>query len=191
MVTVDTAVKKGRIHLYWLLLFLMLLGFILLCLMSAVGASDSNWGFACIIGGYVWTFLLPAFYYLLMLPRWRIWALSNVRNVHELKQRAILSHLYPESHSFVWRLAIKSAQQVAILEELQKKFNEPDVFEDDYSIPQQTEYFTSKSNKLFFLIFAIASVITAIIFLKENNVFAGSIVMFGAIFSGIIWLRLL
>lgn len=190
MVTVDTAIKKGRIQLYWLPVCLCFIGFISLCVFEDIDAQGSFWLRACVIAGYICTFVLPAFYYLLMLPRWRIWALSNVRNVHELKQRANLSHLYPESHSFVWRLAIKSARQVAILEELQHKFNEPDVFSDDHAIPFQTEYFISKSNKLFFLIFAIASLIAAIIFLEESNVFAGLIVMLGAIFSGVIWLRL-
>jgi hypothetical protein len=188
MVTVDTALKKGRLQLLWFPWCLMGIGFMLLGLVGEFDVPEGKWARASVVfGGYILTFLLPPFYYLLVLPRWRIWALSNVRNVHELKQRAALRHLYPEKQSLVWRWAIKSARQIALLEELEKKFEQPDIFEDDDAIPPcQIEYFPSKSDKLIFLIFAIASLIASIYFFRERNLFACIIMLPGALLAVIV-----
>lgn len=157
--------------------------------------------FACaflwlVAGDIIWinivctvaTFLLPTFlclfYYFLMLPRWRIWAFSNVRNVHELKQRAILGQISPKDGSFLWRFEIKNGMQKQQIEELEQKFAIPDVFTDDHNIPFEKSYFYSKIDTVLYLLFTIGAVLGALIFLLQGEYLLGILLLACAVVFG-------
>ena len=126
----------------------------------------------------------PLLYYFVRLPQWRIWAFSNVRNVHELKQRAILGRVFPQEGSFWWRLEIKTAEQKRIIHELTDKFDLPDVFEDDYTIPYETAYSYSKTDRITYVVMTVVSLVVAIVFLPEKEYYTGTIMAVFSIFFG-------
>ena len=186
MVTVDAAIKKGRVQLFWVPLFIMLIIIILMSLGLAFAENGSDWVLVCGIGGFFLIFLLPFLYYFIMLPRWRIWAFTNVRNVHELKQRARLGQIVPKEDSFLWRFEIKSAEQADMLRNLEERFLQADIFEDDYSIPYQTDYSYSQSDKFVFIFFTLAGFAGAIVLFTMHQVFTGLIVLAGAVGFGVL-----
>ena len=75
------------------------------------------------------TFGLMWLWWSVMITKWRIWAFSNVRNVHELKQRAINEKLiWPDDSEFN-KTEIRSKEQEKKLREINKKFEQPDEIE--------------------------------------------------------------
>jgi hypothetical protein len=44
-----------------------------------------------------------------MITKWRLWAFENVRNVHELKERAVQAKLIWPDHSIFEKMEIRSA----------------------------------------------------------------------------------
>lgn len=75
---------------------------------------------------------------------WWIWALERVRNVHELKQRAVANQLMAEDDSWKHKIWFKTPAQKARLLALQHKFEQPDEMYDDPSVPSRTEIVFSK-----------------------------------------------
>ncbi len=78
---------------------------------------------------------------------WRIWAFSNVRNVHELKRKAIQERLV-STKRFVEKTEIRTKSQKRKLLELEQKFSFPDIFEDDPTIPYEVVLRFSKRDKI-------------------------------------------
>jgi hypothetical protein len=171
MVSVDEALKKGRWLLFWVPLII---------LFGSTGLFVGAFLYLT-TGDVIWVNIvctiailsLPAFicflYFFFMLPRWRIWAFSNVRNVHELKQRAILRQIYPKDESFVWRLVIMNAEQKQQIDDLQRRFDVPDEFVDDPSIPSETTYSYSPILSFFYLLSSAASLSLTVIFLFNKE----------------------
>jgi hypothetical protein len=183
-VTVDEAIKKGRKQLSYTPVFIL---FVLLAI-SMVGVylieNDTIWMPIWGFSSFGCAFVLPLVYYFIMLPRWRIWAFSNVRNVHELKDRAKLANIYPKDGSFLWRLEIKNATQKAQLAELGNKFEQPDVFIDDLSIPFETQYAYSQVLNFFYLLFTISGIVCFVVFLNGGEIFISLLLFAGCIFLG-------
>lgn len=179
-ISVDVAIKKGRWLLFWspLLVFFgtMGLGYVFIIYFTA---GDVIWiNILLAFAQILLPFAIMIIYYSLMLSRWRIWAFTNVRNVHELKRRAILAQIYPKDGSFFWRLEIKTAEQKRIIETLNNKFQRPDIFEEDYSIPFETTYSYSKADRFLYLLFSIGTASCAVF------LFSGSEVVFGLLLAG-------
>lgn len=84
-----------------------------------------------------------------MIVKWRLWAFEHVRNVHELKQRAVEERLIWPDDSVFEKTEIRSASDKAQWTSLQMKFEKDDLFEDDLSIPNETIICYSKANTLF------------------------------------------
>jgi hypothetical protein len=79
-------------------------------------------------GGIVVIFFLFEFVFawliwLFMITKWRIWAFQNVRNVHELKKRAIIEILIWEVGNFFEKTEIRSNHDKIKLKQLEVKIN--------------------------------------------------------------------
>ncbi len=178
-ITVESAIKKGRWQLFYIPSIIFFASLALS--MSGLYFLDNGtiwipfWGFS----SFACVFILPMLYYFFMLPRWRIWAFGNVRNVHELKQRALLGQIYPKDNSFWWRLEIKNATQKEQIETLESKFNQPDIFVDDPNIPYETSYSHSQFLNLFYLLFTIVGIVSAITLLIAEELLIGFFVLIG------------
>ena len=82
----------------------------------------------------------------IMITKWRTWAFANVRNVHELKKRAIEEKLIWRDGSFFEKTEIRSDEDFLALKKIEKKFKAEDIYREDFSLPANTEIFLSKLN---------------------------------------------
>jgi hypothetical protein len=84
-------------------------------------------------------------YWSLAVPKWRLWAFDNVRNVHELKKRAIRENLIWPDESFFGNTEIMNATEKEKWQLLQDKFNKEDIFIEDFTVPEETIIYYSKT----------------------------------------------
>ncbi len=92
----------------------------------------------------------------IMITKWRIWAFENVRNVHELKKKAISAKLIWDDNSWFGKTEIRTSFDRARLAELEKKFLKSDIHREDFSVPPATTIFYSKATALFELVLGLA-----------------------------------
>lgn len=125
-----------------------------------------GWG---ILISIVVAFLLSWLWWSIMITRWRLWAFDKVRNVHELKRKAIQELLIWKDNNFFEKTEIRTAKQAEKWILLQKKFELEDVFYDDLSVPEVVVIYYSKWSKYtmgFIVLFGI--LIGIYMFLKYN-----------------------
>ncbi|MEC4005263.1 hypothetical protein OX283_011390 [Flavobacterium sp. SUN052] len=120
----------------------------------------------------------------LSIVKWKIWAFENVRNVHELKRKAIQNNLIWKDDSWFNKTEIINYEQKQKLKRLEKKFLEKDVYYDDSSVPKETIVNFSKGGIVFGFVFGIGAIVLGIYtFLQErNNYFILLFVAFGLYF---------
>ncbi len=140
-VTVDEAIKKGK-----LMVNIPVLGVIVGCPMTAFYLFRKNlipnWGIGiAILIGIILSWLMWSF----LITKWRIWAFDNVRNVHELKRKAIQEKLIWKDGSVFEKTEIRSKEDVIKLQKLNNKFEIKDEYKEDYSLPVKTEIYNSKA----------------------------------------------
>lgn len=139
-ITVDKAIKRGH-----LIVNVPVLIAIIGCPALALYLSKKNFipgwgiGIAFLIG-----FILAWFIWGFMITKWRIWAFENVRNVHELKKRAIQEKLIWNDGSIFEKTEIRYSEDKIKLKKIEQKFEKEDEYKEDYSLPQKTEIFYSK-----------------------------------------------
>lgn len=88
--------------------------------------------------GFILTFVFAWLWWSFMITKWRLWAFDNVRNVHELKKRAIQEKLIWSNNSFFEKTEIRTVTDKDKLNTLSNKFNQEDVFLDDLTIANET-----------------------------------------------------
>lgn len=145
-ITVEGAIKKGHRVVTWPVSIIMF----------------GTWGVCFYVGvetAIYWIipvgFLLgPLFgwlYWSFSVPKWKLWSLRNVRNVHEWKERAIKEKLIWTDGSPFAKTEIWNSYDREILKILNNKFNtldEPSVFKDDTEVPAETLIYWSKTRHL-------------------------------------------
>jgi hypothetical protein len=171
-VTVDEALRKGKRNINIPALLIML-GIIGLSIYFVIAKDVSGWYAA---GGIAAGFILGWLYWSLAVTKWRLWAFENVRNVHELKRRAIKDKLIWSDGSIWERTEIRSADDKQKLIELNNKFSRPDVFSDDFTVPGETIVYYSKVMALLQVIFMIALFFGGLYFVVyEHSYFIGAL----------------
>lgn len=151
-VSVDEALAKGRrmlINIPMILLFTPPV----IATYLVIQKEYSGW---LIMILFVLGLVLAYLYWAVMVTRWRLWAFENVRNVHELKKRAIKEKLIHEEGSFYEKTEIRTSSDKEKWQFLQSKFDQPDLFMDDYDVPAETTIYYSKSKNIGELIFMLA-----------------------------------
>jgi hypothetical protein len=180
-VTVDEALRKGKRYIN-LPIYVILFGMIGLSVYFVAVENFSGWYNATgVTVGFVFSYL----YWSFAITKWRLWAFENVRNVHELKQRAIKEKLIWPDDSFFGRTEIRTVDQKQRLINLQDKFNRPDIFNEDYSIPAEKIIYYSKIKGLLQAIFMMAVFAGGLyVVIHEHNYVIGAIIsVVGAIFT--------
>lgn len=165
MVTVNDAIKRGKY-----LLTYPTLAIVLICIFAPLVLSV--YGFCppwFMIFGLIFSVVPSWIWWSFMVVKWKVWAFSNVRNVHELKRKAIKENLiWPDESSFakteVWNQTEKEKWS-----EIQIKFNKDDVFEDDFNVPNESIIYYSRSKNLMELIIMAALVVGGFYFLYEES----------------------
>lgn len=168
-VSADDAVSKGQRMINY-----PVLAIIIGC--SVIGIFTGTfyhktWLFAGGIGG---GFIAGWIYWSFMITRWRIWAFDNVRNVHELKKKAIKAKLIWPDDSVFNKTEIRTAEQKEKWEQLQEKFKKEDVFVDNLEVPSETVIHYSKGKNFFEMSFMLLMTLVGIYLLStEKNLYTG------------------
>lgn len=180
-VSVDAAIAKGHRMVNYPTMMVMF-GVIGLSLYLGIGEILPVWimpvgiGLSFVLAWLCWSF---------MITRWRMWAFEKVRNVHELKKRAIQEKLIWSDDSIFEKTEIRTAAHKKKWQLLQSKFEEEDVFHDDITIPAETIIYYSKGKNYFEMILLLGGLVTgAFLLLKTDMYIFGSIlVILGAYFG--------
>lgn len=145
MVTVDKALRKGQLIVN-IPVFLIMFGVMGLCFFLSI-KKLAPYYLAPI--GILLGPLAGWIYWSFAITRWRIWAFTNVGNVHELKSRAIASKLiWPDGNIFE-KTEIRTTRDKELINELENRFHESNNAKqviDDPTIPPVTKVFYSKTN---------------------------------------------
>lgn len=177
-VTVEQAIKKGiRLINYpvWTIFIIAMLSPIYFTIKEIIPV----WAFFIC---FILAIFLPILYWAFMVTKWKLWAFENVRNVHELKKRAIQERIIREDNSFYEKLEIRNFEEKEKWKTLQKKFNISDIFKDDLTIPDETKiYFSKRKNYTEFIIFSFCLLIPIMIFLNKGYI-SGTIFLIVIIF---------
>lgn len=140
-ITVDKAIMRGHLIVN-VPVFIAIMG----CPALAVYLSELNlipgWGIGiAFLIGFVLAWLIWSF----MITKWRVWAFENVRNVHELKKRAIQEKLIWNDGNIFEKTEIRNYEDKRKLNKLEKKFEREDEYREDYYLPFKMEIHYSKT----------------------------------------------
>lgn len=105
--------------------------------------------------------LFPLFYRSYRVTKWKLWAYEKVRNVHELKGKAVMQGIISEDHGFLERL-FRTAAEESKLKELELKFRVPDLFTDNQGIPEETTFYYLVNNLILPVLLIILGVLGAL-----------------------------
>lgn len=150
-ISVNYAIKRGQIMVN-LPVFIVLIGFPSLSWYLSNQNVIPEWGILVAIGcGFVFAWLIWSF----MITKWRIWAFKNVRNVHELKKRAVEAKLIWNDNHIFEKTEIRTKNKKIKLKKIQEKFAFEDVYKEDYSVSPVTKIYYSRFDYSFQLFIAI------------------------------------
>lgn len=153
-VTVEDAIKKGHKMLtYPANLISIINGVIFLFLVINTLVSIYLFLFGLFFG-----FVLGRLYWLIRVPQWKIWAFENVRNVHELKKRAIRERLIYHDGTTEEKFEYWTARTKQKWKNLERKFEQEDLFIDDPTIPSETIIYYSKQKNFIQMVLMISFV---------------------------------
>jgi hypothetical protein len=179
-VTVDEALSRGKkqVNLPVFAILIILPG-------TSIGAQLffelSAW---IIAAGVISGFILAWLYWSFAITKWRVWAFENVRNVHELKMRAIKEKLIWTDGSIFEKTEIRTRADKQKLAALAYKFNKADIFTDDITMPAETRIYFSKPDSYGLLVYMVLAIAGAVyLFLTDENTVAG-IALFTGIYCG-------
>lgn len=142
-ISVDTAIEKAKRTILYPSLGILIGIPLILCILAELDIIQS-W---LVLIGFICSTLISILFWSFTITNWKIWAYENVRNLHELKRRAIQEKLTYEDDSFYLKLEFKSQRQKEKLKYLEKRFENKDLFSDDNEIPTETIISFSKNGR--------------------------------------------
>ena len=153
-ISVTEALLKGKRTVHYPAIAILLLLAILSIILSFQKSIPILIPIVCIL----LAFILPFLYWLVMITKWRLWAFESVRNVHELKRRAISEGLIGEDGSIYEKLEFRSKDEKEKWSDILEKFKNKDIFIDDFSIANETVIYFSKTQIYFYVAFGLMAV---------------------------------
>lgn len=97
--------------------------------------------------GFLSGFVVMKLYWNYSSKKWQLWAFSNVKNVHELKRKAIADRLINKNFILDNKKQLRDIELRKKITHIQKKFDSKKVFHDEFSIPKVTKIKASKVGK--------------------------------------------
>ena len=180
-ITVKKAIRRGQLMVN-IPVFIIMFGSIVLTVIL-VGTKTFPDYFTFI--GLISSFGLGWLWWSFTIVHWRIWAFSNVRNVHELKHKAIQGRLIWPDKSKYNKTEIRTKSQQRKLKDLQVKFNFSDIIEiveDDGSLPSERKIFHSKLEQYSSIFISLMMCGFAIQLLLNGNFIYTFILLIGCYF---------
>ena len=164
-ISVDDAIKKGKTFVFnahqALLLIFVIPGGILSYLDRI---DDATFGWLALFG-----FIMAFLYWSVAATKWRIWAFSNVRNVHQLQTRALDYSIISEPGGFWEKMEFKTKKEKATWAKLKLKFEEPDVFEKPVNYPKSLKIYVSPPVLIFHLIISAILIVVLGLSIYEGS----------------------
>jgi hypothetical protein len=173
-VSVDEAISKGHKMVNYPVMVIMF-GTIGLTLYLGTQKLIPTWGFPV---GFVFAFVFAWIWWSLMITKWRLWAFESVRNVHELKKRAIQEKLIWADNSIFEKTEIRTVKDKEKLSSLTYKFEQDDLFHDDLTIANETTIYYSKGKNLVEMVVMLGCLGVGIYLLTKTDSY-----IFGTILS--------
>jgi len=133
------------------------------------------------------SFILPCIFWGIRITKWKVWAFRNVRNVHELKKRAVLEMLMYNDHSFYNKMEIWNASDKEQWLNLQSKFAIKDevmpIF--DSNVPSETIIYYAKRKNYYEMVVMLVCLAFGIYPTTQSDRFASGIflILFGGYFA--------
>lgn len=181
-ITVDKAISKGHKMLTYPCMLIMF-GLIGLTFLLGIQQSTTVWIWPV---GISLSFVCSWLFWSYMVVKWKVWAFENVRNVQELKKRAIQEKLIWPDYSFFNKTEIWNREDRLEWESLKKKFLIKDefIFEDDLNVPAETIVYYSKGKNMIdmgvmLFVFAVG---LYMILENESYIFGTFLCILGAFF---------
>jgi len=155
-VSVDRALSRGQrlINLPVLAIFFLCLGLGIYLVIQKSYPGLITVGISLQVA-----FILSWLYWSFMITKWRIWAFENVRNVHELKKRAIRDKLIWPDESIFAKTEIRTKNDRERIKALELKFAEEDLFIDDCLVPCETVVYYDKAKNYFEMLGGLACLV--------------------------------
>ncbi len=180
-ITVDKAIKRGHLVINVPVFFLMM-GTPCLAMYLFSEKLIPNWGIAV---SFLIGLLFAWLYWSYGITKWRIWAFENVRNVHELKKKAIQQDLVWKDKSWFNKTEIKTNSDKQKWTELEKKFDKKDIFKEDRSVSSQSVIYYSKiKNTYEFIIMLLCLVGGIYLLMNSDSYIMGTLLaLFGSYFG--------
>lgn len=117
--------------------------------------------------GLLLTIIITIFVGNKLISKWKLWAFYNVRNVHELKERAIQESLLYRNSPFMEKMEFKSVDESKKWKEIQLKFEQEDILIETKDLKKEEVkvYFSIKKTlfkSICYLIITCFSILLAI-----------------------------
>ena len=165
LIPVDEAISKGRkmlllpriLMIIGLFFFLFPIAMLFIAVKNGPSFTMNEWLFSAgiILFSFVVFFYLPFLFWSKRTTRWKLWAFDNVDNVHELKIAAVNANLCPAYGTIMDKQQIQSAEEREQWRNLQDRFDFPDIFKDDPTVPSVTEVYYSKAHLTLYILFGL------------------------------------
>ncbi|MGD1319348.1 hypothetical protein [Chryseobacterium sp. 2R14A] len=139
-ITVDRAISKGHRMMSYPVLAI-ILGTIGITAYLNIQKLIPSW---CFPISFVVAFFFAWLWCSYMITKWKLWAYENVRNVHELKKRALQEKVIWPDSSFLAKTEFRTIKDKEKLNFLENKFKKDDVFQNDLMVPFETIIYYSK-----------------------------------------------
>lgn len=140
-ISVNKAINRGHLIVN-IPVFICIIGIPALSFYLSNQNLIPKWGIGI---GFVLSFVVAWLVWSFMVTKWRIWAFENVRNVHELKKRAIQEKLIWNDRNIFEKTEIRNSEDKSRLKKLEKKFEHEDEYREDHSLPLKMEIHYSKA----------------------------------------------
>lgn len=140
-ISVNKAINRGHLIVN-IPVFICIIGIPALSFYLSNQNLIPKWGIGI---GFVLSFVVAWLVWSFMVTKWRIWAFENVRNVHELKKRAIQEKLIWNDGNIFEKTEIRNSEDKSRLKKLEKKFEQEDAYREDHSLPLKMEIHYSKA----------------------------------------------
>ncbi len=170
-VSVEDAIKRGQRMINYPV-YVIMFGIIGLSYYLNTQSIIPGWvvGISVLVG-----FLAGWLYWSFRISKWKLWAFENVRNVHDLETKAIEAKLIWPEGSFWNKTEIWTSADKEKWVALQNKFDQKDIYEDDYTVPAETVIYYSRGAILVRMVLIMLCGVVGIYFLIEKNYIAGAL----------------
>jgi hypothetical protein len=130
--------------------------------------------------GLLSSIILSWLFWSVRITKWKVWAFDNVRNVHELKKRAIQERLIWDDYSFFNNTEIWNSNDKQKWDLLQDKFLKKDeiIYENDLTLPTEKIIYYSKEKNLVEMIVMLGCLALGLYLILQSNSY-----VFGTILS--------